>query len=1495
MSMTKHLPEIKPISSPLFHHLVVPLIMAAVLLVGASNSRAGVYTWINTTGDTWTDPAAWSPVGVPGFADDATFSASTSFTVTIPSSIFVDSLDIKTTTAAQSITLDTQGNTLTLYKPGTGQPTIFVAGDPGNSTATVYIVSSTTPGTMICTNAGTSSSNGIRLTAGRSGNGTIVVSNMTVIIGGGLFGNNQVICGNSAGPASQGHYVVTGPTTYWTNNASLNIGNNASAASNTFIISDSASMTCVGTFTTGTAGASGNSLLVDSGGRFYTRVGGTTIGTGAGNNNTVTVRNGGLWDLNNTALPIGGTGTGNSLTIGATATVQSVSSATIASGNSLILAGGLLSTSGGLTGNSGTISGFGTITGNILFTGNGTLTPGSGSSVGTIVASNAVTLASTTTTTIKLDKSQWPAGSNDFLNVVGALTEAGTLTINNVGPALVGGDTFQVFSSGSPSSNFAVTNLPSLGAGLVWNTSQLGSQGIISVVLVPSMTGPAGQAVLPGSNVTISAVVTGVPVPSLQWQLAGTNLVGATTDTLTISNAQPTDAGVYCLIASNAGGSVTNCMALTVCVGGCPPTITGPTDQTVIQGNNGTFSASVAGLPAPAIQWQQNGTDIPGATDTPLVLTNVQFSQDGYSYSIIASNEAGSVTNSATLHVIVTPAFIAQPTNYTATVSQSATFTVSATGVPTPTYQWYFNNNPIGGATSSNYTIGSVTAANAGTYYATAINTAGTVPSSSATLTVLSTMTPLSVTPSNGATNVCYDTPLYIAFSQAPLLKDFGKVRIYNVTNPTTPVDTLDMTQNLTNNPTYAVNIQPRTIGGETFSTYPVIISGNTAAIYPHLDLLTSNQTYFVTVDQGVFTDTTGALFAGITATNAWVFTTKPTGPANPTNIVVAADGSGDFLTVQGAVDSLPANNTTPTLVNIRNGTYTEVVDTKGKNSITFRGQSRSGTVVGYGNNNYLNNGTHMRMAFKIYANNLAVENMTIVNTTPQGGSQSEALMLETGAAQFILNNAEVDSRQDTILANVNSSQGYFYKSLIQGNFDYIWGGGNLFVTNCEFRTILTASQYNLAAPRTDNGTTPGGWLGPDGRYASNGISFVNCLLTRSSSTVSNITMSGSNGQSDGVASWIYCHFDTIGGSGYVPPVGGVISNQILWEYGNSNLDNSASVTFGFINPLTNGDVRLACAGSASCWLYNWSPQLAPNILTNPVSMTVTAGTVATFSVVATGIPDPSYQWLLNGTNVINVTANNATLVISNALAGDAGTYSVIVSNIAGTLTSSNATLTVVGTAATASFTASPTYGTEPLGVTFSDTSSGSPNITLFWDFGDSSQATNAGGAGFVHTYAAGTYTVTLTASNAFGPVSTLVSNNLITVLTAFQAWQSNYFGCTACPQAQPDADPLGKGMSNMNQFLAGLNPTNPASLFTVISTVSSGADIVITWKTAGVRTNAVQATSGDGNGGYNTNGFTNISGSIILPVAGDTVTNYTDVGGATNSPSRYYRIQLIP
>ena len=135
-------------------------------------------------------------------------------------------------------------------------------------------------------------------------------------------------------------------------------------------------------------------------------------------------------------------------------------------------------------------------------------------------------------------------------------------------------------------------------------------------------------------------------------------------------------------------------------------------------------------------------------------------------------------------------------------------------------------------------------------------------------------------------------------------------------------------------------------------------------------------------------------------------------------------------------------------------------------------------------------------------------------------------------------------------------------------------------------------------------------------------------------------------------------------------------------------------------------------------------------------------------------------------------------------------------------------------------------------------------------------------------------------------------SNNRISKgvpLTPFGVWQMQYFGCTTCPNAAPDADPLGKGMSNWDQFLVGLNPTNAASVFRVTQLVRKGSDFVITWKTAGRGTNVLQACTGL------SNGFSDISGPIFISVSGDTTTNYSDLGAATNGSARFYRVRLGP
>jgi len=73
-------------------------------------------------------------------------------------------------------------------------------------------------------------------------------------------------------------------------------------------------------------------------------------------------------------------------------------------------------------------------------------------------------------------------------------------------------------------------------------------------------------------------------------------------------------------------------------------------------------------------------------------------------------------------------------------------------------------------------------------------------------------------------------------------------------------------------------------------------------------------------------------------------------------------------------------------------------------------------------------------------------------------------------------------------------------------------------------------------------------------------------------------------------------------------------------------------------------------------------------------------------------------------------------------------------------------------------------------------------------------------------------------------------------------------------------------------------------------------ASLNVVWTTTGGTTNVVQATNGSANGSYSTNNFAGISGNILIPGSGAVTNSYTDVGGGTNRPSRFYRIEeLVP
>src|ERR1700677_2612498 len=194
-------------------------------------------------------------------------------------------------------------------------------------------------------------------------------------------------------------------------------------------------------------------------------------------------------------------------------------------------------------------------------------------------------------------------------------------------------------------------------------------------------------------------------------------------------------------------------LIMTACGGGWggltgqPPVITSqPVSQTVTVGQTATFNVTATGTGPLTYQWFDNGTAISGATSSSYTTPAATSTASGSVFTVTVTNASGTVTsNPATLTVSAgsttvnpnAPLIITQPANQTVAVGQTATFSVTASGSATLTYQWFKGGVAISGATSSTYTTPATVTGDSGSLFTVTVsNSLGTVTSNPATLTV---------------------------------------------------------------------------------------------------------------------------------------------------------------------------------------------------------------------------------------------------------------------------------------------------------------------------------------------------------------------------------------------------------------------------------------------------------------------------------------------------------------------------------------------------------------------------------------------------------------------------------------------------------------------------------------------------------------------------------------------------------------------------------------
>lgn len=207
---------------------------------------------------------------------------------------------------------------------------------------------------------------------------------------------------------------------------------------------------------------------------------------------------------------------------------------------------------------------------------------------------------------------------------------------------------------------------------------------------------------------------------------------------------------------------------------------------------------------------------------------------------------------------------------------------------------------------------------------------------------------------------------------------------------------------------------------------------------------------------------------------------------------IVAKDGSGDFTTVQEALDDIPFLKEERTYVYIKNGVYEEVITLeKKKNNVTLIGEDAEGVILTY--NNYASKinpdtgeeyGTSGSSSSYWYGDNFFARNITFQNSS---GPVGQALAVYISGDKAVFENCRFLGYQDTMYGG--RSRQYFKDCYIEGSTDFIFGPATAWFENCE---LYTKGGSAITAASTE-------------QYVDYGYVFNKCTITGESANITTL------------------------------------------------------------------------------------------------------------------------------------------------------------------------------------------------------------------------------------------------------------------------------------------------------------------------------------------------------------------------------------------------------
>jgi hypothetical protein len=674
--------------------------------------------------------------------------------------------------------------------------------------------------------------------------------------------------------------------------------------------------------------------------------------------------------------------------------------------------------------------------------------------------------------------------------------------------------------------------------------------------------------------------------------------------------------------------------------------LTQPQAQSVIFGGNALFSVGAAGLPPLRYQWQFNGAIISNATNTTYTLNNVQLSNGG-NYAAVVSNGLGAATSAvAVLTVLVPPTITAQPQSRTNVAGTLATFGASATGSVPLSFQWQFNGANIGGATDSNLTLNNVQPTDAGNYRVVVTNSAGSVTSAVAVLTVW--------------------VPPGIASQPQSRTNMVGSAAGFDVAaNGTVPLSYQWRFNGANIGGATGVNFTIGTVQASDAGNYSVAVTNAAGSVTSAVAILTVWVPPAITFQPQSRTNVVGTS-AGFTVSASG---TTPFGYQWQFNGANIGGATGASLTI-GNVQSSDAGNYSVVITNVV-GSVTSgvaVLTVLVPPAITAQPQNRTnvvGTSAGFSiaasgtvplNYQWQFNGANISGAtgISLTLNNVQASdagNYSVVVTNTGGSITSAVAVLTVWVPPSIA--SQPQSRTNV----VGTSAALSVAANGTAPFAYQWqfNGGNL-----GGATGATFTIGNVQS--SDAGTYAVVVTNSAGSVTS--AAAVLTVLVPPAITVQPSSRTNVAGTSSGFS---------VAASGTAP-----LSYQ--WQFNGANV-SGATGTGLTLNNVQGGDagnysVVVTNAGgaitSAAAVLTVWVPA---TITSQPQSRTNIVGSTASFGVLVTGTAPLNYQWQRDGENIPG--AVGSSLLLSNVQPGDAGNYSVVVTNLAGSITSAVAALTV--------------------------------------------------------------------------------------------------------------------------------------------------------------------------------------------------------------------------